>query len=165
MVLDPIPQSLPVLCFGSRPQPPTSHHWFEEMRQWNYAFQCRHVSRCIIPDADVSSVTGNRATLEIRIRNYHWKHGDTGVMSHMNESCHIWMSHVTYEWVMSHMNESCDTGNMATLEIRIICVRVGFSLSILVLKHLSDTRNMHSKKKKYAFNMPHGKHASFETHQ
>jgi len=27
----------------------------------------------------------------------------------MNESCHIWMSHVTYEWVMSHMNESCHT--------------------------------------------------------
>jgi len=30
-----------------------------------------------------------------------------GVMSHMNESCHIWMSHVTYEWVMSRVNESC----------------------------------------------------------
>jgi len=29
------------------------------------------------------------------------------VMSHMNESCHIWMSHITYEWVMSHMNKSC----------------------------------------------------------
>jgi len=29
------------------------------------------------------------------------------VMSHIHESCHIWMSHVTYEWVMSHMNESC----------------------------------------------------------
>jgi len=29
------------------------------------------------------------------------------VMSHMNESCCIWMSHVTYEWVMLHMNESC----------------------------------------------------------
>jgi len=27
-------------------------------------------------------------------------------MSHMTESCHIWLSHVTYEWVMSHMNES-----------------------------------------------------------
>ena len=27
MVLDPIPQSLPVHFFGSRPQPPTSHHW------------------------------------------------------------------------------------------------------------------------------------------
>jgi len=25
----------------------------------------------------------------------------------MNESCHIWMRHVTYEWVMSHMNEAC----------------------------------------------------------
>ena len=29
------------------------------------------------------------------------------VTSHMNESRHIWMSHVTYEWVTSHMNESC----------------------------------------------------------
>jgi len=31
------------------------------------------------------------------------------VMSHMNESCRIWMSHVAYEWVISHMNESCHT--------------------------------------------------------
>jgi len=29
------------------------------------------------------------------------------VMSRVNESCHVWMSHVTYEWVMSRMNESC----------------------------------------------------------
>jgi len=35
------------------------------------------------------------------------------VMSYVNESCHIYMSHVTYEsvitceWVMSHRNESC----------------------------------------------------------
>ena len=28
-------------------------------------------------------------------------------MPHMNESCHAWMSHVTYKWVMSHTNESC----------------------------------------------------------
>jgi len=28
-------------------------------------------------------------------------------MSHINESCLIWMSHVSFEWVMSHMNESC----------------------------------------------------------
>ena len=28
-------------------------------------------------------------------------------MSHTNESCHISMSHVTYQWVMSHINESC----------------------------------------------------------
>ena len=31
------------------------------------------------------------------------------VMSHMNESCLIWMSHVSHERVMSHMNESCHT--------------------------------------------------------
>jgi len=24
-----------------------------------------------------------------------------------HESCHMWMSHVTCEWVMSHVNESC----------------------------------------------------------
>ena len=29
------------------------------------------------------------------------------VMSHMNESCHIWMRRITYEWVVSHMNVSC----------------------------------------------------------
>ena len=34
-------------------------------------------------------------------------HPILSVMSHMNESCLIWMSHVSYEWVMSHMNESC----------------------------------------------------------
>ena len=33
--------------------------------------------------------------------SYEW------VMSHMNESCLLWMSHVSYEWVMSSMNESC----------------------------------------------------------
>jgi len=30
-------------------------------------------------------------------------------MLRRNESCHIWMSHVTYEWVMSHLNESYHT--------------------------------------------------------
>jgi len=29
------------------------------------------------------------------------------VMSNMNESCHTWMSHITHEWAMSHQNESC----------------------------------------------------------
>ena len=31
------------------------------------------------------------------------------VMSHMNESCHAWMSHVTYAWVMEHTNTSRHT--------------------------------------------------------
>ena len=30
-----------------------------------------------------------------------------GVMSRMNESCHVWMNDVTYEWIMSRMHESC----------------------------------------------------------
>ena len=37
----------------------------------------------------------------ISLRNRYW------VMSRMNESWQVWMSHVTYEWVMSCMNESC----------------------------------------------------------
>jgi len=36
-----------------------------------------------------------------RCGSYEW------VMSHMNDSCPIWMSHVPYEWVMSHVNEAC----------------------------------------------------------
>jgi len=28
------------------------------------------------------------------------------VMTHMNETCQIWMRHLTYEWVLPHMNES-----------------------------------------------------------
>jgi len=31
------------------------------------------------------------------------------VMSHLNESCRIWMSHVASEWVMSHLNDSWHT--------------------------------------------------------
>jgi len=29
------------------------------------------------------------------------------VLSHMNESCYSWMSHVIYIWVMSNMHEGC----------------------------------------------------------
>jgi len=43
------------------------------------------------------------------------------VVSHMNESCHIWMSHVTYEWVMSHMNESCVERNMSHIRANESC--------------------------------------------
>ena len=38
-------------------------------------------------------------SLKESCHTYEW------IVSHINESCHIWMSHVTYEWVMSHMNE------------------------------------------------------------
>jgi len=35
------------------------------------------------------------------------------VMSHVNESCHMWTSHVTCERVMSHVNESCHVWHSA----------------------------------------------------
>ena len=31
------------------------------------------------------------------------------VMAHIIESWHIWMSHVTCAWIMAHVNESCHT--------------------------------------------------------
>jgi len=37
----------------------------------------------------------------ISLRNRYW------VMSRMNESWQVWMSHVTYEWVMPRTNGSC----------------------------------------------------------
>ena len=36
------------------------------------------------------------------------------VMTHMNESCHLWMRRITYEWITSHMNKWS--------HIRVICV-------------------------------------------
>ena len=35
-------------------------------------------------------------------------------MSHMNESCLIWMSRVSYEWAMSHVKESYHTSYLQT---------------------------------------------------
>jgi len=37
---------------------------------------------------------------------------ESRVMLSLNESCHIRMSHVTYEWVMLHMNESCHINSL-----------------------------------------------------
>ena len=32
-------------------------------------------------------------------------------MSHVHESCHTYMSHITRTWVMSHVHESCHVSN------------------------------------------------------
>jgi len=45
--------------------------------------------------------------LDIMYLNYLPRRWNGWVVSDMNGSCHIWMSHVTYEWVMSDMNGSC----------------------------------------------------------
>jgi len=53
-----------------------------------------------------------------------WMKGMMRVYMHAcynsNESCHIWMSHVTYEWVTSHMNESCHTCMHAIIRLHIV---------------------------------------------
>jgi len=46
----------------------------------------------------------------------------------MNESYHVWMSHVTYEWAMSHKNESCPTW----MAYRWVMSRMGESCHVLV---------------------------------
>jgi len=51
------------------------------------------------------------------------------VMPHMNESGHTWTSHVTKEWVISHMNEPC--------HIRMSPVTYGW-----VMSYLNETCHM-----------------------
>jgi len=47
-------------------------------------------------------------------------------MSHLNESCHIWASHITCERVMSHPNKSCH-------------IRISHVTSEQVMSHLNET--------------------------
>jgi len=46
MVLDPIPQSLPVHFFGSRPQPPTSHKETDQQERGRVRFNCVYMYAC-----------------------------------------------------------------------------------------------------------------------
>jgi len=113
MVLDPIPQSLPVHFFGSRPQPPTSPH--------------SHTSWAMFTDRNESWHSYEWFICHYDNRNESW-HSYEWVMAliwmshgtHMNESqvkWHIGVRHEwypSYEWVMAliwrshgtHMNES-----------------------------------------------------------
>ena len=72
------------------------------------------------------------------------------VMSHMNESCPIWMSHGPYEWVMSHMNESWPIWMSCTLHMQ-----------WSHLKHLRVTSNTHESLKTL---MSHFKHLRVTWH-
>jgi len=45
--------------------------------------------------------------------------GEEWVMSHMNQSCHMWMSHVTYDSVMPRMNQSCHV-EMSRMQWRVL---------------------------------------------
>ena len=61
--------------------------------------------------------TYQRVTVCVRMNHVHHINGYEWVMSHMNESCPIWMSHAPYEWVMSHMNASCRIWIMSIISI------------------------------------------------
>jgi len=67
------------------------------------------------------------------------------VMSRMNKSRHVWMSHVTYEWVMSYMNESCHIWQTAALRhvyeschvwiIHVVCYSFSVSLRLACIEY------------------------------
>jgi len=60
----------------------------------------RHITyECLVAMSQITCSA--RAFMPGRYISHEW------VMSHMNESCHVWMHRVTYTWVMSNKNESC----------------------------------------------------------
>jgi len=76
MVLDPIPQSLPVHFFGSRPQPPTSRFgtYCHICYQYIYDICCIYYLLCIIsiivdPTKQIKklSVGGDSDVTEVRV--------------------------------------------------------------------------------------------------
>ena len=69
-------------------------------------------------------------------------------MSHMNESCHLWMSHVTHEWVMSYMNESCDIWMSHVTRMNESC-----HIHEAVISHMSC--HVHSQKRTHSYEWSH----------
>jgi len=54
----------------------------------------------------------------------------------MNESCHIWMSHVTYEQVMSQTNESCHSWMSHLVTKKSFC----YSNIVIILNLIEQVR-------------------------
>ena len=63
-------------------------------------------------------------------------------MSHRNESCHIWMCHVTYGWGMSRMNESC-------------CISMRHVIHERVVSHLNESCHIWMSHVTYEWVMSH----------
>jgi len=76
----------------------TSHIWMSHV---THMHESRHTYAWVTSHICMSHVTHmhDMALRELNL-TYEW------VVSHMNESCHIWMSRVTYEWVVSHINKA-----------------------------------------------------------
>ena len=70
---------------------------------WKVIYEKRHPMGLrlpvALPDCEVSHMNMSCLICMSRV-TYEW------VMSYMNESCLIWVSHVTYKYFMSHINES-----------------------------------------------------------
>jgi len=87
---------------------------------WHYAFIC--------------DMTHSYGTSFLYLRNnYEW------VMSHMNESCPLWMSHVPYEWVMSLMNESCPLWMSHDNGTSFLYLRNNLRWNLLETKHMNTS--------------------------
>jgi len=68
----------------------------------------------------------------------------TCVMAHSNVTCHVWMSHVTYEWVMSRM--FLPLSWLFLLKISVISTRaLSLSLSLFLFLSLSLSLLAHSR--------------------
>jgi len=73
----------------------------------------------------------------------------TSCVSHMNESCHIWMSHVTRECVtserhtMSHVNESCHMRTYSHMTWLIHVFSCDMTHSYVTYRRCSNTRRSH----------------------
>ena len=133
MVLDPIPQSLPVHFFGSRPQPPTSLPLVPQMSHFAHINQSWHkwVKAHVWMSHSISFTNESCRTCQSVMAqmsnrthmNESW-HKNTWVRSVIDNyaigieqgtykgvMAHLWMSHVThlheschtYEWVMAHI--------------------------------------------------------------
>jgi len=102
MVLDPIPPSLPVHFFGSRPQPPTS-----PLTCWSEVLRLVNTKSAPLHDRSQGAYTLHEESCYASMGYVTHKWILTVWMKHVTYKIYIYMmSHVTYEWVMSHTNES-----------------------------------------------------------
>jgi len=100
MVLDPIPQSLPVHFFGSRPQPPTSHGVCRE-DAYRESFMCVAWLMC------VCTMTLYMCTMTHSHQGSRHVPCRDSIMCSMTHSCSPWLIHVFDDTFTGSMTHSC----------------------------------------------------------